>query len=112
MPTNLLDWCLPMSAGITYTVCILCYTTAFKYTEAAYAGFASMSFLPTSIILKCVIEKQLPNKFDFIGMTCIILSVVISLFAVHFASFIKFIKKCFQKESVPLLPSNELETNN
>ncbi|KAG1691665.1 hypothetical protein GQR58_007406 [Nymphon striatum] len=91
MPTNLLDWLLPMSVGVTYMVCIVCYTTGFRYTDAAYAGFASMSFLPTSIILKCTIEKTLPNMYDFIGMACIIMSVVISLFAITFIELILFI---------------------
>ncbi|CAM1319848.1 Uncharacterised protein r2_g2817 [Pycnogonum litorale] len=109
VPTTPREWILPAIIALTFSIPMFCYTQAFKIGEAAYVGFASMSFLPTTVTLKSVVDWKLPHPYDIFGMICIVFSVFVSLFANEIIKLFNKIKSMlFRSEREPLV---DVESN-
>ncbi|CAM1297594.1 Uncharacterised protein g1864 [Pycnogonum litorale] len=94
-PENTLEWIFTSVAAISYSFSIVIGTTAFHHGNVSYVALSIMMFLPTSIVLKSVIEQELPTYFDFISITCILISVVIILFEDRVKSiFQRYVNPC------------------
>ncbi|CAM1298914.1 Uncharacterised protein r2_g874 [Pycnogonum litorale] len=99
VPITLRDCLMVAGAGLSYYIAVCLTFLAFKLGPVANVAFASLSFLPTTLISKSILDNKFPTLYDLTGMTCVVIGIVACLFSENLIilgeeSMEKFRKNC------------------
>ncbi|CAM1298911.1 Uncharacterised protein r2_g873 [Pycnogonum litorale] len=103
VPVTLRDCLMVAGAGISYFIAICFIFFAFKLGPVANVAFASMSFLPTTLISKSTLDNKFPTLYDLIGMTCVVIGIVFCLFSENLIIFCEDSMEKFRKNCIGCL---------